>query len=90
MVSCAAGLHLRPAAMLAGMARQFESEILIRSDRSSADCKRLVDVVMLCAGCGARVIIEAKGRDADAAVRSIGHLFEESFFEASVPDQAVT
>jgi phosphocarrier protein HPr len=68
------GLHLRPAAKLAALARTFRSDIRIIARGATADVKSLLDLVVLAAGCGTTLDIVAHGPDAEQAVAAVSTL----------------
>jgi phosphoenolpyruvate-protein phosphotransferase len=65
------GLHARPAAMVAAVARQFTSDVrLLKGDRE-ANARSLVSIMALEVAGGDRVTIVARGEDAERAVASL-------------------
>lgn len=75
------GLHARPAAQLVRMASQYASEVTIARDGVPVNAKSIMGVMMLAAGKGSRVLIEADGEDADAALSALLKLIGERFGE---------
>jgi phosphocarrier protein len=76
------GLHARAAAKLTQTASSFHSEVwLTRNDRR-VNAKSIMGVMMLAAGKGASITVEADGRDADEAVAAIRALVAGKFGEA--------
>jgi phosphocarrier protein len=73
------GLHLRPAGVFVKKAQQFESEIKVIRESYGVDAKSIIDLVTLAASQGTQLIIEAEGRDAQAAVDALAELVEQSF-----------
>jgi phosphotransferase system HPr (HPr) family protein len=69
------GLHLRPAAELAALARSFRSDIRIIAKGATADAKSLLGLVTLAAGCGTTLDIVAHGPDAEAAIAALTGFF---------------
>ena len=66
-----AGLHARPAAVVAAAARQFTSDVrLVKGDRE-ANARSLVSIMALEVGRGDQVTIVARGEDADQAIAAI-------------------
>jgi phosphocarrier protein len=63
----ALGVHARPASMLVQLATQFESIISIQKDDDTVDCKSLMGVLMLAAGCGEELKFIISGSDAEKA-----------------------
>jgi phosphotransferase system HPr (HPr) family protein len=75
------GLHLRPASRLVQLARQFRSEVRVSCDGRAANGKSILDLMMLGAGCGARLEIEILGPDAEEATAELCALVEQGFRE---------
>ena len=63
------GLHARAAAKLTQIAGGFEREIWISRSGRRVNAKSIMGVMMLAAGQGTSVLVEAKGDDADARDR---------------------
>ena len=76
------GLHARAAAKLTHVASGFESEIWISRSGRRVNAKSIMGVMMLAAGQGTSVLVEAKGDDAEAAIAAIATLVAERFGEA--------
>lgn len=75
------GLHARASAKLTQAATGFGSEIwLSRGDRR-VNAKSIMGVMMLAAGKGAKITIEAEGEDAEAALATILALISDKFGE---------
>jgi phosphocarrier protein len=81
VVSTPVGLHLRPAAMLVKTAAQFDCDITVRRNGSSANAKSLMSIIMLEAVFGTEVIVATEGRDAEEAMAAIADLFAGGFGE---------
>ena len=77
----AAGLHARPADLLAREARKWQSRIELVADAQRADGKSILEVLTLAAEAGTRLVVEATGPDARQALEAIGSLFERRFNE---------
>jgi len=75
------GLHARPADLLAREARKWQSRIELVAESQRVDGKSILDVLMLAAEAGTRLVVEATGPDAQQALEAIGHLFERNFNE---------
>lgn len=75
------GLHARPADMLAREARRWQSRVELVTQSARVDGKSILDVLTLAAEEGTRLVIEATGPDADAAVAALVLLFERNFNE---------
>ena len=75
------GLHARAAARLTKLAGQFGSEIFIAKGARRVNAKSIMGVMMLAAGIGTEVRIDAEGSDADQALQDIVTLFNDKFGE---------
>jgi phosphocarrier protein len=75
------GLHARAAAKLTHLASGFQSEIWLSRSGRRVNAKSIMGVMMLAAGQGTRVLIEAEGADADAALAALTGLIAERFGE---------
>ena len=82
MVTCENGLHIRPAEQLARLANRYASQIGVIYESQRVDAKSIMDLLTLGAQHGASVVIEARGNDAEAAVKSILELFASDFSNA--------
>lgn len=81
VISNKLGLHARAAAKLTQLTSTFDSEInIVRSDQR-VNAKSIMGVMMLAAGMGVNVTIEATGSDADQALIKIEELFHSKFGE---------
>ena len=76
------GLHARAAAKLTHLASGFQSEIWISRSGRRVNAKSIMGVMMLAAGQGTSVLVEAKGDDADDAIAAIASLVANRFGEA--------
>lgn len=75
------GLHARAAAKLTQLASRYQSEVYIARDAQRVNAKSIMGVMMLAAGLGVTVQIEAIGADADQALTEIKALFQGKFGE---------
>lgn len=84
------GLHARAAAKLVQMAARFKSELKIaRIDSGKAsgaqatdvNAKSIMGVLMLAAGMGTTVRLQAEGDDAEEAIAALAGLIEGKFGE---------
>lgn len=81
VVSNKLGLHARAAAKLTQLAGQFSSEIFIAKGAQRVNAKSIMGVMMLAAGIGSTVKLEALGGDAEQALQAIQALFDDKFGE---------
>jgi len=75
------GLHARAAAKLTHVASGFQCEIWLSRSGRRVNAKSIMGVMMLAAGKGSTVTIEANGEDADAALAALTKLIAERFGE---------
>jgi phosphocarrier protein FPr len=71
LIPNATGLHARPAAVLANLAKRFSSRILLTRGDDQANAKSVVSIMGLEIAQNDKVVIVATGPDADAAIDSI-------------------
>ena len=76
------GLHARASAKLTQLAAQFQSQVFISRNGRRVNAKSIMGVMMLAAGQGTSVLVEAKGDDADQAVAAIAKLVADRFGES--------
>lgn len=75
------GLHARASAKFVKAASAFESEITVTKDGATVDALSIMGLLMLGAGPGCTIEIEAEGADADEAVHQLSALVECRFEE---------
>jgi phosphocarrier protein len=75
------GLHARASAKLTQAASRFKSAVWISRSGRRVNAKSIMGVMMLAAGIGATVELEADGEDEAAAIDEIERLFAEKFGE---------
>ena len=75
------GLHARASAKLTQLAGGFESDIWISRSGRRVNAKSIMGVMMLAAGIGSTVKIEAEGQDADKALAALLQLIRDKFGE---------
>ena len=75
------GLHARPSAQLTQVAGQFQCEVWISKGGRRVNAKSIMGVLMLAAGKGAVVVVDAQGSDAEQALEAIGALIASGFGE---------
>ncbi|MFO1461773.1 MAG: HPr family phosphocarrier protein [Verrucomicrobiota bacterium] len=71
------GLHLRRAAQLVRLAQGFHSRIFFHLGNRMADSRSVISLVLLSAGLGTALIVEAVGADESEAVRAIQDFFRD-------------
>jgi len=75
------GLHARASAKLTQVASGFKCEVWLSRSGRRVNAKSIMGVMMLAAGKGASIIIEAEGEDADAALTAVQKLIADKFEE---------
>ena len=75
------GLHARASAKLTQLASKFESEIWMEKASRRINAKSIMGVMMLAAGKGSKVAIEATGSDEQEALDAILNLIADRFGE---------
>jgi phosphocarrier protein HPr len=75
------GLHARASAKLTQLAGGFKSEIWLSRSGRRVNAKSIMGVMMLAAGKGTMVLIDAEGPDAEQAIAAILQLVGERFGE---------
>jgi phosphocarrier protein HPr len=76
------GLHARPSAQLTQVAGRYQSEVFIARNGRRVNAKSIMGVMMLAAGPGSTVTVDAEGPDEQAALDAIGELISSGFGEA--------
>ena len=75
------GTHARPAAMFVKLASRFACEIFVEKDGEKVNGKSIMGLMMLAAGPGSRLRLEADGADAAQALAAIEALIRRKFDE---------
>jgi phosphocarrier protein HPr len=75
------GLHARASAKLTQTASKFASSVWISRNGRRVNAKSIMGVMMLAAGLGSSVELEADGADESDAMSAIERLFAEKFGE---------
>ncbi|HEY2986476.1 MAG TPA: HPr family phosphocarrier protein [Candidatus Binatia bacterium] len=75
------GLHARAAALLVQTVNKFEAEVMISKDGQTVDGRSIMGVLTLAATQGSEIHVEAKGKQAEEALRAVEKLVEKKFLE---------
>ncbi len=75
------GLHARASAKFVQCAEKFEADIKVSKDGSSVSGTSIMGLMMLAAGPGCCILIEATGAEADAALTALEALVTDGFGE---------
>lgn len=81
LISNRLGLHARPSAQLTQVAGKFAAEIFIARNGRRVNAKSIMGVMMLAAGPGSTVTVDAEGPDEQQAMDAIGALITSRFGE---------
>jgi phosphocarrier protein HPr len=74
------GLHTRPSTEIVKCAMHFTSQVKLSYKDQQVNAKSLLGILMLAAGRGAKVKIEAEGIDAEKAVNALLQLAANKFY----------
>ena len=75
------GLHARASAKLTQVASGFKCEVWLLRNGRRVNAKSIMGVMMLAAGKGSTVTIDAEGEDAEAALAALQKLIADKFDE---------
>ena len=75
------GLHARASAKLTQVASGFKCEVWLARNGRRVNAKSIMGVMMLAAGKGVSITVEAEGEDAAAALAAIQKLIADRFDE---------
>lgn len=75
------GLHARAAAKLVSVAERFKADIEVSRDGQSVSALSIMGLMMLGAGRGEKIQLEATGEDATAAMDAVSTLVMDGFGE---------
>ena len=76
-----AGIHARPASLIAQMANKFQSEISLEKDSIVVNAKSIMGVITMAAGYNTTITLKVEGSDEQDAALAIEKLFEGKFEE---------
>nr|RMH70023.1 MAG: HPr family phosphocarrier protein [Gemmatimonadota bacterium] len=75
------GMHMRPADQIVRTASKYDSTIKLIKDGVGVNAKSILGVLMLEAGKGSEITIQADGVDEQDAVDAIKELIDNKFYE---------
>ena len=75
------GLHARASAKFVKLASTFDAEVTVAKDGQRVDARSIMGLMMLAAGVGCCIEIQAEGREADAAIAALTALIADKFDE---------
>ena len=82
MIQNRLGLHARAAALLVQTIAPFDADVFVSKDGETVNGKSIMGLMMLAAGMGSSIEVEARGREAAEALRAIGALIKDKFRES--------
>lgn len=75
------GLHARASAQFVRIAEQFRAEVTVELGGQRVNAKSIMGLLMLAAGPGSTVTVEAHGGDASQALNELEELIKHKFGE---------
>jgi phosphocarrier protein len=75
------GLHARASAKFVKLASGFDAEVRVSREGQTVDARSIMGLMMLAAGPGCCIDIEAEGAEAQAAVDALASLVQARFDE---------
>ncbi len=75
------GLHARASAKLTQLATKFQSDVWLMRNATRVNAKSIMGVMMLAAGKGAKVTLEANGPDEQDCLNALSALINDKFGE---------
>lgn len=81
MVKNRAGIHARPAALIAQVANKFEAEITFTYNDMNINAKSIMGVITMAASYNTSITARAEGSDEKEALDALSNLFESKFQE---------
>lgn len=75
------GLHARASAKLTQLAAKYQSEVWMTRNKRRVNAKSIMGVMMLAAGKGSKVLLEASGDDEKECFDAIAALIANKFGE---------
>lgn len=74
-----AGIHARPATLIAQMANKYASEITLEKDSIVVNAKSIMGVITMAASYNTTMTLKVEGPDESEAASAIENLFETKF-----------
>jgi phosphocarrier protein len=75
------GLHARASAKFVKMASQFDAHVTVARDGTTVEAQSIMGLMMLAAGIGSTVELQAEGPDAAEAMEALCALIADKFEE---------
>ena len=81
LVSNKLGIHARPAALFVKTTNRFQCDVFVEKDGEKVNGKSIMGLMMLAAGPGSKLTVQANGPDAAKALAEIEALIKRKFDE---------
>jgi len=75
------GLHARASAKFTQLATKYQSEVWMTRNKRRVNAKSIMGVMMLAAGRGSKVLLEAEGPDEKECFEALAALIQNKFGE---------
>jgi len=75
------GIHARPAALFVKTVSQFKSDVMVEKGGNIASGKSIMGLLTLEGYCDSMLKVTATGPDAEEALKAVGELIDNKFFE---------
>ncbi len=75
------GLHARPAAMIAKIARKAKAEIWLEKDGQKVDATSMIDILSIACQKDSKIVLEADSSDDELVFEEILKIIQEGFGE---------
>lgn len=76
-----AGIHARPAALIAQTANKYACEVTLTHDETSVNAKSIMGIITMAAAYNTSLTVQAEGADEQEAVQALEALFDSKFAE---------
>lgn len=76
-----AGIHARPAALIAQTANKFSCEVIMLKDDAEVNAKSIMGVITMAAGYNSNITLRTDGEDEVQCADALVQLFESRFEE---------
>lgn len=73
------GLHTRPSTELVKCVANFDAQVQLIYQDYVVNAKSILGILMLAAGFGAKIVVQATGKEAKLAVAAVVHLAKNRF-----------
>ena len=75
------GLHARPSAQFVKLCSRYRCEVWVEKDGEQVNGKSIMGLMMLAAGCGAKITVTADGKDEAVVMGLLEALVSSGFTE---------